>query len=444
VKNVLIVSYHFPPLASMGAIRMARFVRHLEGTGWCADILTAGISRFRVQDSDLNARLPECLRIFRESTAPSRNPPAGNTEAKRSQFGRRSLRPGGIAKRSAEFLRRWAPPTREPLAWRRAALSVGRRLIRSNRYQLIYSSSGPMACHLVAGGLVRNTNIPWVAEFRDALVDNPYLSLPTPWHRRYYSRHENAIIRCAASVIVTTHAHKQVLQERYGEQAPIHVLSNGFDPSEYPARVEGESGTFVVSYAGSLYGERSIEPVLRGWKEWSERQFARSHRVRLRIYGQSFNADLAGAVHDLGLEASVEVCGLRSHAQAMEAISASDAVLVIKSPVDLIHIPGKLYESLGAGRPVLLVGPESEASRLIRTLDAGVVVSSPGPRAIADALDEIVLRTNRSLAPPQEFAIESLTTRLSEIFTGAASCNGIACTVNSSSKPSGRLEDYAH
>jgi hypothetical protein len=53
-------------------------------------------------------------------------------------------------------------------------------------------------------------------------------------------------------------------------------------------------------------------------------------------------------------------------------------------------IPGKLYEYLGAGRPLLALVPESEAADLVRGLGCAEIAAPDDVEAIAAALERFV------------------------------------------------------
>ena len=70
MKRVLMVTYSFPPMLNMAALRLLRFTENLGGAGWQVDVLTARESRYGVKDPGLLDRVPEGVRVFRESASP--------------------------------------------------------------------------------------------------------------------------------------------------------------------------------------------------------------------------------------------------------------------------------------------------------------------------------------------------------------------------------------
>jgi glycosyltransferase involved in cell wall biosynthesis len=103
--------------------------------------------------------------------------------------------------------------------------------------------------------------------------------------------------------------------------------------------------------------------------------------------------------HDVAQEEDVRRAGLsdvvrfedsRPHREILEMEAGADALLLIKhrSPGFRDLIPGKLYEYMGAGRPVIAVVPESPAAELVRGLGLGWTAPPGDAERIAAALEE--------------------------------------------------------
>jgi hypothetical protein len=54
-------------------------------------------------------------------------------------------------------------------------------------------------------------------------------------------------------------------------------------------------------------------------------------------------------------------------------LGASDVSLIIQAPGDKVHIPGKLFEAMGAGVPVLTLSDPCEVTDIISSASSGRV-----------------------------------------------------------------------
>ena len=87
-----------------------------------------------------------------------------------------------------------------------------------------------------------------------------------------------------------------------------------------------------------------------------------------------------------------EALGLQRRADTLLVLAEGNEVRPARSVAT-----GKLFEYLGAGRPILVLGEESEAARIVREAQAGIVAPGDDPRAIADVLERLV---RREVGPP--------------------------------------------
>lgn len=70
--------------------------------------------------------------------------------------------------------------------------------------------------------------------------------------------------------------------------------------------------------------------------------------------------------------------------------------LLILNPLSLNrYIPGKLFDYVAAGSPILVYGSGGEVARVIDELDAGRVVPEGDAVALADAINWIVEAANQ-------------------------------------------------
>ena len=418
--RLLMISHQYPPLVSIATVRLLRFLRHLGSEGWMVDLITARPERYRVRDVlEVPQGIPG-VRVFRESCLPEVDTAVQRKTTWLGDGVTERLRKWKSLRTTSRVVREWIPVISEPLSWQWAATRVGRRLMEADRYDCLYSSSGPLAPHRAAASLARRSGVPWVAEFRDAVVENPYHPKPTLLHLRYFLSQEARIVGEASGVVVTTRTHADLLRLRYGDGKRITVIPNGYDPVEYGPDEGGLPDRFTLIHGGNLYGSRSIQPLLLGWREWLRDRSDQSPRPMLLFYGRAFNLDLSRFLMDHELTDTVKIMGVQRHQEVLAAMKRAHASVVIKSAGDRIHIPGKLYEGLGSGRPVLLLGPPSEASELVEGLRAGVWVESTEPRAIARALDCLASWPAGALAGREDYRADNLARRLARFLEETA------------------------
>jgi len=278
--------------------------------------------------------------------------------------------------------RRWMLPDRASFAWAPLAFAAGVRLFQRERPRLVLSSSPPMAAHVVACALAARFGVPWIADVRDGYsFEPPEGHTPLPAARRAVER----FLYARAARVVTV---SDALRDDFRSFLPlaaadVFTLCNGFDseifPEESPPALD--AGAFTILYAGSTsFGAgRDLASLLRG----VDRFAAQAHiPVRARLMGLFAAEEIPTLLH-----AELDLTGWRPRTEVVQSMQQADALVVLTGNHKSVATT-KLFEYIGAGRPILVVGRDSAAARIVREHELGVV-SDDDPDSIAGALHSL-------------------------------------------------------
>jgi glycosyltransferase involved in cell wall biosynthesis len=269
-----------------------------------------------------------------------------------------------------------------------------RRIVRRERVQAIYSTFSPASNHLLAWKLKRATGLPWVADFRDLWTDDCRYAGRWWWRRLLDRRLETRFLRNADIVLATSDEQRDILSARVpAGRAKFHTITNGVDFEDFARlRAEGKAGEdktnrdkFNLTYVGQLRESQAIEDCFEGILRFLNRYPRHRKRFAFRVVGQ-ISARLRKRAADLGLP--MTATGYLRHDQALREMLRAD-LLLLPSLVGghaAAVIPGKVFEYLGSGRPILLIGEDdSTAARFVERLGGGICVPADAD-AIAAAL----------------------------------------------------------
>jgi glycosyltransferase involved in cell wall biosynthesis len=419
-RRVLILCYFYPPLAGGGVHRVLSFTRYLPALGWDCTVVCAGEEDYWVTDTTLTAQIPaetEVLRVRGGSGL------AALMKVSRAPRGRRSGR-------SFTPLRRWSDWWLIPdsyLGWSvRARRAASRRIARGGIDALL-SSSPPDSVHLAARALQRRFAVPWVADFRDPWIGLAFRTPPTAWHRARHAALERGVLEDADAVVVASRAHRAVLGAASGariDAARVHHIPNGFESaplgSGAPA-TPAAGDAFTLAFTGTLSMMPDTEVFLEAVHEMLKRHPEARRTLRARLAGP-FDTGYADRAVALGLTGIVEFQGERDHQAARALQRSADRLLLWQPRGTPTMVPGKLYEYLDSGRPILAVcEPGSEVAELAGS--AGAERVRPGDRdALAAAIERAWLgwrAGERPVAarPPwlEEHRRDRLSARLAEV-----------------------------
>ena len=356
MKRVLMVAYHFPPLAgSSGIQRTLRFVQELPALGWQPLVLSADPRAYERSNDDLMADIPPGTIVERAFALDA---------SRHLSIKGRHL---GITARPD----RW-------MSWKFAAIHHGMRLIRRFAPQAVWSTYPIATAHLIGAGLHRRTGLPWLADFRDPMAQDGYPPDPKVWQS--FKDIELCVMREAAYGIFTTPSAMHMYAQRYPHAADrLRIIENGYDETSFAAaEAEGGSPTPLNPGAVTLLHSGIVYPSER---DPTQLFAALGQLVRHgTLVPGSFKLRFRAAVHeDLlqrltaahRLEAFVECCPPVGYREALREMMAADGLLVMQAANCNEQIPAKVYEYLRARRPIIgLTDPAGDTETVLRA--AGV------------------------------------------------------------------------
>ena len=398
LRKVLLLTYHFPPSGAVAVYRMLGLVRFLPKYGWQPVVVAPPRVPWEPEDSSLLAQVPP------------------ETTVERVPFA------SGFVGKIARY---FAPEAH----WLYLARSACRRMVQEHRPAAVITSSPPGCVHRLGLWAARKHGLPWLACFRDPWIVNRDISEWT-LHRRYERWLERKVMTRATRVIANTPLNQQGWAKAYPDQAHKMVtITNGFDPERFVlAEPRPRADVLTILHAGELYQGRDPRPFLDALQ--SERP-----PVRVEFLGRATEPiyDLPQEIEQRGLNECVHQTGQVPYADALQRMMRADILLLIQAPASPVGVPAKLYEYLGAGRPILaLADPQSDIAWVLR--ESKVLHRIAAPTDVSDirrALAELTraVQAGESVVPDanslQQFTRERMAQRFAECLNhSVAGVNG--------------------
>ncbi len=441
MNNVLFIAYQIPPIAGPAAQRHLRFLSNLYDFGWNPIVLTVDpeySEDYYNKDPSLMDCLDKNIRIHRTKAY---NPMDRFLERRKANQRREGFgKSSGKAESDIGEDKNWRAhlqtlkdlvsesfriPDRQ-IGWLPFAVFKGIELIRKNSVDVIYSSGNPWTTHLVGLVLSRLSRIPWIPDFRDPWMNNPYHGRRFGFIEKIERRLERMVVEKARFVICNTQPLKEQFQVSYPylDSAKFVHISNGylkklFDNLDYSK----QDNRLRITHVGNLYSRRSPEGLLIAVSNLKKSGVINASNFVLSLVGK---IDMPGYDHSLleGLDVAdmVELVPFVPHNEALNRLAQSDILLIIQ-PDTALQIPGKLFEYIAIGHPVFALTGEGATAEFIRSENLGVVVHPQNTEEIQAALKDYVFQHTQGLLPRGpagsdrlKFESRSLTKRLVELF----------------------------
>lgn len=384
--RILVVAWSWPPIGRIGALRPLGFAREWSVRRHEVHVITGPGDRGGEYAPDLEERSRLSGAHVHRAAAPGLLRPSALLPAFEKQT-EDLIAPRRVS-RARQILAQWAMFPDQQRSWIRPAIARALELHRTTPFDVVWSTSPPESVHYVARAVAR-AGVPWVADFRDQWSDY-LLGRWDPVSRWLIDRISRRLFSRAARLTGATEGVARSIRRATGKETVC--IRNGYDPVE---RRGAPPLTRRIAYFGCIdpetqHPERLWNP-LRAMKE-------RGSPWELEIFLSPGGGGSARVEPPDDLSGLVKVLPPLPHPEALQAMQERTALLVLawEGRGGETQLPGKLYEYVGSGRPVLVCAPETfESRRLIEA--AGVGVGAWGDASIAQALDRL-----ETFVPPAE------------------------------------------
>jgi glycosyltransferase involved in cell wall biosynthesis len=249
----------------------------------------------------------------------------------------------------------------------------------------------------------------WVMELRDPWTGNP--SKPafarSGWSDAVERWLERRCLRMADHVVTVTQATADRLRpemahvQRSGDGSRLVVARNGIDQRTEPS--SGTATTPTIIYVGNLYSGRDPRPFFSAVGRLRERGLLPVD-LRIELIGECQFYE-GTAVDDIARDAGIlditSRPGTLPHDECMRRVRGAAALLLLAQGQPE-QVPNKLYEYLGAGRPIIAFADEGgETAAMLRSAGSPHLVVNHDPcradQAITEALRSAVTGAGSAL-----------------------------------------------
>lgn len=382
IKNVLIISFAYPPRNSIGSTRISKMSKSLADNGYNPIIITAPKGN---SEDDSPIEIPE-------------------KNIHRVEFFDIWILINYLCKRELIFIRflgkilkYFIPfgsnrmPERRLFFWRKSAYKTACAIIATNNIDFIYSSSSPPGTAIIASKLSEKYSIPWVVEFRDLWTKNPY-DTRNRVHQYLEEKYEKKIIKNARAIVTVSNPLKEVMEKMHNK--PSFIIYNGYDPAEYNFEKLKFGVKFKIIHTGTIYeGKRDPSNLFRALNILENRSFNLLKNTEIEFYGNGLEKILGPLIKKFKVEEYVKIKGRIQRKDILDR-QISAAILLLLTWNDEKAkgtLTGKLFEYIGSKRPIIACSYEKGAvNELMSECNIGIV--SNDPEQLADFLEDKLVR----------------------------------------------------
>jgi glycosyltransferase involved in cell wall biosynthesis len=320
----------------------------------------------------------------------------------------------------------WAFPD-PAIAWFSSAVQHGAAMEQHAVPDAVVATGGPWTSFLVGRALAKRFDRPLIVDYRDPWTCNPFYSFTANFLTRKAQRLERSICLEASRIITNTDELRERLCIEHPEiKHKSLMIPNGFDPGTIalsPGQAAVSKAVDVQGYElyhfGSVYGKRTPRILLQAILELQREIALTPEQLRLRFVGawESTDQDCNRFAVELESRGFLRREPPVSHENCLHQMRDAHVLLVVQ-PESPLQVPGKIYEYIAMGRPLLLIGGEGATANLVQRYHLGASC----PNSIGEVkrlLRGIVEGTETIPAPDQaqvkRFDYRSLTGELAVV-----------------------------
>jgi glycosyltransferase involved in cell wall biosynthesis len=416
MNRVLIITYYWPPSGGAGVQRWLKFAKYLPQSGWEPVILTVDpeYAAYPALDTSLEKDIPENISVYR-TKATDWFRFYEKDKSKIPSGGFATNKDDSIKGKLSRFIRGnfFIPDPRR--GWNKHAFKKAYELIKKDNIKHIITTSPPHSTQLIGLKLKKRfPEIKWMADLRDPWTDIYYYDLfyPSFITRRIDLGYEKEVLEHADIITTVGPSLGKYFESKVPDVAEkIKIVHNGYDAGDFENLKASTPEKFTISYTGSISESYPVEGFIKAIVEVIEK----GQKLLLKFTGHISGALKSRFISAIGTE-NLEFIPYSDHKTVVgQMLSSSMQLLVLaKDPQNKSFLPGKLFEYIASGKPVLCLGPvDGDTSEILEKGGFGKSFDYDDSAGISEFIANSMDKGFTGMkTPPLEFSRKNLAMKI--------------------------------
>ena len=406
-------------------MRWLKFSKYLYEFGWVPTIYTPANPEPQAYDPSLLAEIPDNLQVIKRKI---REPYkifkilSGKKVGEPLTVSFVSEKKEGWISKLLIWIRGnfFIPDARK--FWIKPSVRFLNRYLEINPHHIVVSTGPPHSMHLIALGLRKRLNIPWVADFRDPWTNIDFyreLKLTSLADRRHHTL-ERKVLTSADAVITIG----PTLASEFKEMGckNVHTITNGFDHSDQIPPSD-KSKEFSILHIGSMPPTRNPETLWSVLGEMTRINPEFRSDLILHLVG-NIDYRIIRSIEENGLAPNLIKKPHVPHHDVLSYIMESSVLLLVINNTSNAKgiLTNKFFEYLAARKPILAIGPaDGDAADILRQTGAGLMLDFNDREGIENYVQDLYNRfrsgsLQKDIRNIEQFSRRNLTSSLARLF----------------------------
>lgn len=393
MKRALIITYYWPPSGGGGVQRWLKMSAFMRKYGWEPVIYTPENPAFDVKDNSLMADVDPSIEIIKTKifepieVFQSAFKLIGKKPPQQKDF--ISDRNSSIFQRFATYVRGnyFIPDPR--VTWVAPSVRFLRNYLKNHPVDVIITTGPPHSMHLIGLHLKKKfPGISWVSDFRDPWSEWDLLDVlkTKKGARKKHQELEKKVLQLSDLVVSISPYHVDRLIALGAKKC--HLVNNGYDARDFEATSKQRTDYFLIRHLGSVDELRDPRPFVLALDYLLDQKKIERDDLKMEFIGPVNNA-FRDFIKEKKLDDIISFHPAVPHSSVVKLYRSSTLLLLIlaHSEIAIGNMPGKMYEYMASGTPILGIGPENgDAASLIHSTSSGKVMERSDQKAMEEML----------------------------------------------------------
>ncbi|MDO4535355.1 MAG: glycosyltransferase [Clostridium perfringens] len=308
--------------------------------------------------------------------------------------------------------------------WSIKSSNFGKRLMRKEKFNLIFSMHEPPSSHLCALRIKKSfKNIPWILYWSDPWIKD--ISRKNIGIIRKYieKKQEKLVVNLGDKHIFVTKENKEYFKNQYNlEEKNLFLINRGYDEELYKRLREEDKPKLLkkdkinIVYTGDIIEKiRDIKPFIEGLKILKNTNIELFNKLNILFFG---NIDGNSIKEELRSFENVKFSKRIDFKEALKYIIHSDILLVFGNKTSM-QIPAKIYDYLGSFSPILIIkgNEHDKIEELVKGIEKCFITKN-NSYEIIKSLEEVVkvINTGKKFKSEEKYSCNNIYKKLNNIF----------------------------
>jgi glycosyltransferase involved in cell wall biosynthesis len=266
---------------------------------------------------------------------------------------------------------------------------------------------------MIGAVLRRLTGIPWVADFRDPMVEYDPIKdeywPPEPRVRKVRMWIERLVVKYSTRTVFVTAGALRTYAERFPHVVDrLTLIPNGYDEASFAeaeqltVKRRAPLGQVFLLHSGGLYpgSGRDTSTLFAALAELRQKGHITAKSLKIILRASADEAKQRQLITQYGLEEIVFLEPPIPYVEALAEMLQADGLLLFQGTLTNTQIPAKLYEYLRARRPIFAaVDTTGDTAAFLRSVGVGKIHCLQDKDNLASGLQEFLTQVRLQNAP---------------------------------------------